>query len=66
MSFGRQEVQVPDVIETAEAYREHLMAELARVEEFLAVGAELMRIGSAQSVDWVLSGDEVPPRRLHS
>ena len=56
----------PNVLDTAEEYRDHLKAELERVEEFLATAAELMQIGSAQTVDWILSDDMVPPRRLHS
>lgn len=56
----------PDVLGIARQYRAHLHAELARIEEFLEIGAELARVGSARPVDWMLPDHGNPPPRLHS
>ncbi len=66
MPFEEESGLAPDVLGIALEYRAHLHAELARIEEFLDIGAELARIGSARTVDWMLADDGTPPARLHS
>ncbi len=65
MSDVRRDGEKPDVLQTAAQYRDHLKAELAKVEDFLLTADNLSRPSELTGPDFWLSSDVVVPRRLH-
>ena len=58
----RRDGEKPDVLQIATQYRDHLKAELAKVEEFLLMDGDLSRPSKYTRSDFRLSSDIVVPR----
>ncbi len=62
MSDACRDGEKPDVLQTATQHRDHLKAELAKVEEFLLMAGDLSRPSEYTGPDFRLSSDIVVPR----
>ncbi len=58
----RRDGEKPDVLQIATQYRDHLKAELAKVEEFLLMAGDLSRPSEHTGPDFWLSSGIVVPR----